>query len=435
MNMKTLFAFDLHTLRQDPFAMERFNTEVFQCLKKYGTEQNIWQGIEPMVLLTKHQISGNSNFIVQLPHTVEKELLSFATRWDDHAVAAWCDLMQGKGKISEIYFDILQYLVNQYKIEYFVYWGSNHTIKKFCDSIGIYSAAMELGPTRPPFRETRYCDFAGVNGDSHIRHVDIEQFEPINLASWRMSGGISFKDGSMEDSVFRPLTTKYAERIYKKKYKTALVVLQLDDDSNCLIHSRYSGMLEMLQEVIPQCLAAGWQVLIKPHPGAAPERNQGKARWRNVQAHLDCRAYLEDCDQERVVWLDDVPVNEYTSLLSKMDAVISVNSSVGFEAMLLEKIVVALGNAPYNIQNKLPELQEVLNENVNGEKYADLCARTGNLLLNHYLASENILSNPFEISAFLRRNLFLTNAMRQGGYTLLTDTIKSNPINLRSSHP
>ena len=428
--MKTLFAFDLHTVRQDPFAMERFNTEVFQCLKKFGGEKNLWGEFDPMLLLTKHQAAGRSNFIAQLPHTVEKELLSFATRWDDHAVAAWCDLMQGKGKISEIYFDILQYLVNQCKIEYFVYWGSNHTIKKFCDSIGIYSAAMELGPTRPPFRETRYCDFAGVNGDSHIRHVDIEQFEPINLASWRMSGGVSFEDGSMEDSVFRPLTTKYAERIYKKKYKTALVVLQLDDDSNCLIHSRYSGMLEMLQEVIPQCLAAGWQVLIKPHPGAAPERNQGKARWRNVQAHLDCRAYLEDCDQERVVWLDDVPVNEYTSLLSKMDAVVSVNSSVGFEAILLEKIVVALGNAPYNIQNKLPNLSDLLADNIDKEKYRRWCGQTGNLLLNYYLASENILSNPVEISAALRRNLVLADAFRQDGYTKLTDIIKSNPINL-----
>ena len=102
--MKTLFAFDLHTVRQDPFAMERFNTEVFQCLKKFSGEKNLWGEFDPMLLLTKHQAAGRSNFIAQLPHVVEKELLSFATRWDDNAVAAWCELMQGEGKIAEIYF-------------------------------------------------------------------------------------------------------------------------------------------------------------------------------------------------------------------------------------------------------------------------------------------------------------------------------------------
>jgi hypothetical protein len=96
-------------------------------------------------------------------------LAEFAVKWDDAAVSAWCDLMRGEGKIAELYWDVLEWLTNKYGIEGFAYWGSNHTVRKFCEANGLLSVAMELGPTRSPFFETRYCDFMGVNGDAMTR--------------------------------------------------------------------------------------------------------------------------------------------------------------------------------------------------------------------------------------------------------------------------
>ncbi len=432
--MKTLFLFDLHTIRQNPFSFDRWTMEIFTTLQKFHGATTLWGDISPMVLLTKHNVGSALPFVATLPLTVRKELLQLATRWDDAAVELWCDMMQGRGKIAEIYFDILNWLVNKYKVDVFLYWGSNHTIKKFASAFGLSSMAMEMGPTRSPFRETRYCDFAGVNGDAHISSVDLSGVSPMNIDVWRREGGICYETGARGESCHVPLTTRYAEKIYHNTRPCALLPLQLDDDSNCLIHSDYSGMLEVVQYTVPKLVNAGWNVFIKPHPWAAPEKNQGQARWRNVTGHQNSRAFIEENygEDAGVYWIDDVPVGEYISLLHKMDAVISVNSSVGFEAMLLEKPVVALGRAPYNIQNSLPTLDQLLSGEMDREAYSVICRKTANLLLNYYLYNQSLLSSPSMLSSAIKRNAILERAAIRGSVSL-TEAVLANPINLRHS--
>ena len=429
--MKTLFALELHIIRQNPYMFDKIVNEFYETIVGSGNSKD-WNDISPYMLISKYQIVGNSDFLITLPPAVEKELMSFLIPWGENSVSLWCDLMRGEGKIAELYSDILQWLATRHGIECFVYWGTNHTIRKFCKSAGLRSIAMELGPTRSPFLPTRYCDFAGVNGDAHVRNVDISAFEPMNLTAWRQSGGVCFANGSREDSIFNPLTTRYAERIYHRKKPCACLVLQLDDDSNCLIHSRYSGLLEMVQEVVPKLLDAGWLVLVKPHPGAGRNlvMNRDGARWMNVVAHEKCHEYINQLNSDSACWLDDVPPAEYPSLLSKMDAVITVNSSVGFEAMLMERPVVALGRAPYNIQDKLPTLDQLLENRIDYDAYTDFCRRTGNLMLNYYLGSANMASCPNELSRAIWRNLILEDAWDRGGSVELTAAIRRNPMNL-----
>lgn len=430
--MRTLFLFDLHAIRQDPFATERWTTELFDTLSR-DSGRGAWGEIEPLLLLTKHRSSASLPFLAAVPEKVRSELLRFAASWDDGAVEQWVALMRGEGRIAEIYQDLLQWLVVNYHVETFAYWGSNHTIRKFAEAHGLRSVAMELGPTRPPFRETRYCDFAGVNGDAHVSRVEIEKVPVMNLEAWRQSGGIRFDaTGAGAESVHRPLTSRFADRIYCSERPCALLVMQLDDDSNCLVHSRYSGMLEMIKEAVPFLTEHGWRVFVKPHPGAAPERNQGRARWRNVSAHRACRNFLETAygPDGEAVWLDDVPPEEYPGLLAKMDAVISVNSSVGFEAMLLEKPVVALGNAPYNVQGKLPTLKQLVRGGWDRKWYSDYCNRVCSLLLNYYLCSDRLLSSPPELSHAIRRNLILEDAWQSGGSSGLTEAVLRNPLQL-----
>lgn len=430
--MKTLFLFDLHTIRQNPFVFDSWTMEIFTTLHKFHGATTLWGDISPMVLLSKYDVGTALPFVATLPSTVRKELLQFATRWDDAAVELWCDLMRGEGKIAEIYFDILEWLVNRYNVDAFLYWGSNHTIKKFASAFGLRSMAMELGPTRSPFRETRYCDFAGVNGNAHISSVDLSKVTPMNIDAWRREGGICHETGSRGESCHTPLNTRYAEKIYRSPRPCALLVLQLDDDSNCLVHSGYSGMLEMVQSTVPRLVDANWSVFIKPHPAAAPERNPGRARWRNVTSHQKSRAFAEENygEDAGVYWLDDVPTEEYISLLHKMDAVISVNSSVGFEAILMEKPVVALGQAPYNIRNCLPTLDQLLSGKVDREACATICRKTANLLLNYYLYDRSLLSSPPMLCAAIKRNIILERAAMQSTASL-TETVLANPINLQ----
>lgn len=428
--MNVLFTFDLHTLRQDPWFSVGPVTQICQTLARYAGNPSLWNGIRPRVLLTKYVPDVPLSSAVRLPHAAEVALREFAVRWDDAAISAWCDLMRGEGKIAEIYWDVFQWLVGQYGVECFAYWGSNGTIRRFCESAGLHSVAMELGPTRPPFRETRYCDFMGVNGDAHTRQIDIARVPGMDLEKWRADGGVRYPSGSGDEAVHVPLTTRHARLIYRADRPCALLVLQLDDDSNCLVHSDYSGMREMVGEVLPKLVKAGWRVFVKPHPGAAPERNAGMSRWMNVEGHAKSREFVEtNFRPEEVVWLDDVPAIEYTSLIDKMDLVVSVNSSMGFEAMLSGKVVVALGNAPYKLEGVLPSLDEAASGNFDRNAYHENASRVCNLLLNHYLQPADLLSNPSVLGGAIRRNVVLEDAWRHGA-DKLTDAVLANPISL-----
>lgn len=432
--MKILFVVDLHTLRENPWGYHAVTTELCLTCQKFRPHLPIWNGIEPHVLVTKHEVVGtNSPYLATLPESVVSALAEFSVRWDDAAISAWCDLMRGEGKIFELYWDVLEWLTNKYGAEGIAYWGSNNTIRKFCKANGLLSVAMELGPTRAPFKETKYCDFMGVNGDAMTRGLDWRLFRPLNLERWRRSGGIHYRDGRRQDAFFTPLTTRWANLIYRSSKPIALVILQLDDDSNCLIHSRFSGMNEMVREVVPKFVDAGWQVLVKPHPGAAPSMNVRKNRQQNVIGHEMARKFIESSfPHDEAVWLDDVPADEYVSLLGKVNVAVSVNSSMGFEAMLSGKTVVALGNAPYNVGDGLPSLDDVLESRVDSREYDDYSSRVAALMLRHYLYPQQMLASPSTLSNAIWRNKALEAAFDHGGYDELSKVVRDNPVEVVS---
>lgn len=430
--MKMIFAADLHTLRQNPWGYQAVTTELCTTCQKYRSSLPIWNGLTPMVAVTKHAVAGtNAPYVATIPKSVVLALAEFAVRWDDAAIAAWCDLMRGEGAIAELYWDVLEFLARKYGADGFAYWGSNHTIRHFCEANGLRSVAMELGPTRVPFRETRYCDFMGVNGDSMTRVLDPQAFRPLNLERWRRFGGVLDAYGRRQDAFHTPLTTRWAKKIYRSTKPLALIILQLDDDSNCLVHSRFSGMAQMVSETVPRLVEAGWQVLVKPHPGAAPKMNVLKNRQQNVIGHANARQFVESHYPDgEAVWLDDVPADEYTSLLDKIDVAISVNSSMGFEAMLAGKLALTLGNAPYNVRGGLPTLDDLLAGKVDRAAYDDYAARVATIMTKYYLQPRDMLSSPAVLSRAIARNGVLADAYARGGYDALTSAVLANPVEL-----
>ena len=430
--MRMIFAADLHTLRQNPWGYQAVTTELCTTCQKYRTNLPIWNGLEPLVAVTKHSVVGtNTPYLATLPRSVVYALADFAVRWDAAAIEAWCDLMRGRGAIAELYWDVLEFLARKYKPDGFAYWGTNHTILKFCEANGLRSVAMELGPTRSPFRETRYCDFMGVNGDAMTCGLDPQAFRPLNLERWRRFGGVLYPDKRRQDAFFTPLTTQWAGKIYRRERPLALVIMQLDDDSNCLVHSRFSGMAEMISEVVPQLVDAGWQVLVKPHPGAAPGMNILKNRQQNVIGHENARAFIETRYPDgEAVWIDDVPVDEYVSLLGKIDVAISVNSSMGFEAMLAGKVAITLGNAPYNVKGGLPTLDDLVEGRIDRAAYDDYAARVATIMTKYYLQPKTLLSMPGVLSRAVFRNSLLADAYAGGGYDALTSAVLANPVEL-----
>lgn len=425
--MKTLFLFDLHTVRNNPFGYESLLEEVLATFRRFAVTPEVWGATRPALLLTKHVLNRPAPNVVRLPEPMNRELLRLGGGWNEQAIARWKDLMRGRGRIAELYSEILAWLYKTYRFENFVYWGSNGTIRAFARDMGLRSNAMELGPTRYPFLETRYCDFAGVNGDAHTTALDLDAFDPVDTEALLAEGGVAYKSGAGVERRHFPLLSKASRLIYRGARPMALLVLQLDDDSNCLIHSAFSGMEEVVKTVVPKLVAAGWTVFVKPHPAAAREKCQGRDRLCNFLAHEACRRFLAaNYAPEEAFWLDDVGPDGYLSLLDKMDAVLTVNSSVGLEALLLGKPVVCLGNAPYDIGGRLPTLDDLCRG-----LDLDACRATGakicNVMMNHYLYPQRLLASPWLLDRAFRRNAALEDAAARGPGAL-TAAVKANPI-------
>jgi hypothetical protein len=424
--MNVLFYIDPHVIRQNPLGYSWVVNRLYNALCAYELHKDGQEELAFKLLVTKYEAPPQP-FIVTLPDNAGRELMKFNCKWDETAMEQWELLMCGQGLIAEIYYDILYYLMKKHAIDAFLYWGSNHTVRKFADSFGIYSFAMELGPTRQPFFETACFDPLGVNGDAYSSGLCLNEFPGCDIS--RLCYSLRF-EYDFFSSAYRPIRSAHAKSIYREGSKI-LVPLQLDDDSNCILHSDYGGMEDFVRDVVPQLVENNHIVFVKPHPGAHPSCNKGGARRMNVEAHQRCEAYIKDefSHSGRVIWLDDIGKEDYLSLLTKMNAVITINSSVGFEALLLGRVVTALGRAPYNISNRLPTLENILNSEIDPGDYSETAGKIANIMLNYYLYPIEILDDLSILSRALDRGIAITDQYRSGGYDAIHRFVRNNPIN------
>ena len=420
--MKTLFAFDLFPIRNSLTCYNWVNDEFLGIFSRVQGMPYAWGDVEPRLLLSKQEYNGTTSPVILLPDNLREKLNGFCGVWNEDAVERWKQLMLGRGDAADVVCEALQYAYKKFAFDQIVYWGTNRTIKNFASSVGARSVAMELGPTRYPFEETRYCDFAGVNGDAFTLNLKVADFEPMDLSRWRKENGIFLNSGEG----YGPLASVHADVIERHSKPMAVIALQLDDDANSLLYSDYSGMAEMVRSVVPRLVEKGWMVAVKPHPLANPDVGDAVNRQMNVRAHQECRAFIESSfDESEVFWLDDIRPACYKTMLSKIDALICVNSSAGFEAMLMGKPVVFLGRAPFNMTGLL-----TLNDLIDGydsEAYSDNVSRVANVMLNYYLYPKWQMQNPRGLVCALNRTRRLEEAADKGS-TCFRDALIANPV-------
>ncbi|WP_169725749.1 hypothetical protein [Maridesulfovibrio bastinii] len=299
-------------------------------------------------------------------------------KWNDDAIDIWRQLMRGEGDISNRYRAILEHIkYSTFDFQYIVYWGTNGAVQAFAKEHGIVPIAMEQGVTRTPFIESICMDPLGVNGESFTPLTDLDSVEPLPLSVLQRCAIADVSHGQEFDALYRPLTTKHAEDIMDGVGRNILIPLQLDDDANILEHSDVGNMLDFLQQVIPQLVKVGYRCLVKPHPGAL-------FRDYNVVRHEMCRTYVEN--QKGAFWIDGIDNREdYLCLIGKSEAVVVVNSSLGFEAMLMGCPVIPFGKAPYVFKNSPLTFSDVLSKKINYESWQLHAEKVGTLLLFNYL--------------------------------------------------
>lgn len=323
--------------------------------------------------------------------------------WDKESISEWQLLMNGEGEVSLFYEKILQRVyINIFDFDVIVYWGTNGAVKNFSKNYNIPAIAMELGCTRKPFFDSLYFDFLGANGRAYTNQIDIEKVQnSYSFDEIRYFLPFSLMNQQRRDGLFNPINSKYSKEIYLNSGKNILIPLQLADDANILQYSKYNSMFQFLNEIVPRLIENGYTCFIKPHPGNV-------YRQYNKDDHERCAEYCQEF--ESVFWLDDIDNNrDYPSLLMKMDCIVVINSSVGFESMLLGKLVIALGDSPYNLSHKLPSLDNFISNQIDMVAYNNTIQKITKLLLFNYLHFKDRGFSFVEFIQVIKYNIKLDN--------------------------
>lgn len=211
-------------------------------------------------------------------------------------------------KFKEILLEILQ----DRNVEAIITLCNCPSIENAAAELGIPVIHNEIGPLRAPaFVSTAYFDFRGVNGNTESlrRLLDFRKSEVI-------------MDHATSDTLsIVSLDIDYMETVIAAKGDLVGVALQLPDDSNTVAFSNGFNELELLSYA-KHCFPTK-ELLIRAHP------QQPLAINYTGYGALDKSATAAE-------------------FIGKCDVVFTINSSVGFEAMLMGRDVRAVGDSFYS---------------------------------------------------------------------------------------
>ena len=255
---------------------------------------------------------------------------------------------KGGGDVTEVYVNIIERLHREQPIDVILIWSENGAVREFSRRHKIPVLFGELGPTRAPFPQTMYFDPQGTNGNAFFRESArkyIEQSKTVDFlpaGTWLVPNERQVvkpeETGSLIDSCVT-YSQNHWDMLPERPY--VYIAMQLADDLNTLLHSKYHDPREFLKEAVEMSIKNGYAVVVKGHPAASYRpynlRKQVEALvWLETE-HPDATILPATCSQELSVFT--VANAAYT---------ISINSSVGFESMILGVPTLVLGEAAFD---------------------------------------------------------------------------------------
>ena len=323
--------------------------------------------------------------------TPDEELIfeHYMRPWLEEGISTWLELMSGTGTVTDEYLSILNRIWHDFPFDIIVHWGENGAIKCFTDERPVTRIGMELGCTRPPFLNTVVMDPFGTNGSGLVPRLSIADLRKVtdDKPMSRHEALFSYSE-NLEirgyDEQFYPLPEDITIRL-KSDSRIVYLPLQLFDDANLLRFSSYKTLDEVVLDVVPKLADKGYTIIIKPHPGSKHRQNSMVA---NAVARASLRPWLKN-----VIWCDYPDPIPNARLISISDFVVTVNSSVGFEALYFDKPVVVLGDAVYKPLDLFPSLDEVISGNFDRPTYLEGAAILRRFLLGGYLQHDRVSRN------------------------------------------
>ena len=344
--MKVLIYIEPHPIRNEFTHFVGVAKDLKAILQYQGdVDFRVFSNSETLTAIEKESIVDKAKIIY--PVRIEREFFnSLNVDWTSTGLQVWQNLMDG-GEIAEQYLPIFRRIWQLFPFDVIMHWGENGAVRLFQKEQNFTAIGMELGCTRPPFFDSVVFDPYGTNGAAILPRLDIKDIEKIvNGVEMTASNAMMLFSGNeilAYEQQFLPIPTSISAKLLNKKPKVFLP-LQLFDDANLLKFSPYKTIKDVVLDVVPKLVLNGYQVIIKPHPAS-------KFRKGALLANQIAKGSLAKW-ADSIVWCDQSDVNyNNIQLIQVSDFVVTVNSSVGFEALYFDKPTVVLGDAIYKPKN------------------------------------------------------------------------------------
>lgn len=289
----------------------------------YRRDIDIWHQYERWELLDDSQTRQG----YRLPTPAELAAMSFTPFNSDFFVRK---LAEHNGNPTRAFYDYLttedatlekdfhNTILSIGKVEVVLNWCNCPSLSLACKKLNIPVMNMELGPLRhPEYISTGYLDFSGVNGNTEAATRYAAVAEECRL------------DLTLEDlrdffasSPLPPLT---------KEYKSG-IVLQVENDSNLIAYANGFNNQVLLDYAQLNC---DGNFIVRSHPGSAFRLNDNLFNVDKSATSID--------------------------FIARCESIVTINSSVGLEALLMGVPVIAFGDSSFRFILEAEEEKERIN--------------------------------------------------------------------------
>ena len=318
--------------------------------------------------------------------------------WRQDAIDRWVSLATTPGDLTAKYTSILKKVHKAFPFNLIVCWGDNEAVNAIAEKTGAEVLHLESAPTRAPLQQTIYFDDHGTKSRARFRNYSASDRSVCPrrefwLASWiamhNSEDVPSFYDGTLMLS-----NAPASECIPDDGRPICYVPLQLADDLNMQVGSCFSSPEQFLRMAVPQAVDAGYTVVIKPHPMA-------HSRSHNLHEEQKALRYARSFPADVIILDSRSPRNIGNWLLKNADVVVTINSSVGFEAALFGTPVLLAGEAAYDF-NIFPRLDVDNFADQVSDYRVDEAESAVRKMLGEILYPANIFPSPILASALIK---------------------------------
>lgn len=208
-------------------------------------------------------------------------------------------------------------------------WVNNKCFRETLRKHNIPVIHHEMGPFRPQtYIPTIYLDFNGVNGDT--------EFDRRFKEFLKISNKVPILT---RRELIRVISPKHYQRLYdildNKKFEYEIGVgLQVEVDTNLLL---FNNGINWIDTILSAKADSKGKVLVRPHPVSG---------------------YLMKPDNRMVI--DDLTKGDAQDFINKCRKIYCLNSSVGFEAILLGRESKIFGDSPFKSVCDMDEEHKLL---------------------------------------------------------------------------